>query len=72
MLKTKRLQTPSEDFLKLNGELDEYYYQRFGEIALQYRAYNGVREATDFFTVYDGDIPVALHVSDRLARTARN
>lgn len=60
MLKTVRLQTPSEDFLQLNEEPDEYYFRRFGEISLRYRTYNTVNEVTDFFTVYDGDMPVAI------------
>lgn len=47
------------DFRHLVSLLDDYYYQRYGEIALKYRPYNMVENIKDVYIIYCEKNPVA-------------
>ena len=50
----------TDDFLRLDRELDEYYRATFGAQADKYRPYASYESATDFFIAYEGGMPVAI------------
>ena len=65
----------SEDFEMLNTLLDDYYYERFGEVALKYRPYNTLQGIEDFFIACDEEKPIGCgcfrKITDAVAELKR-
>ena len=59
MIRMERSNKLTEDFNLLDNLLDEDYYERFGEISLEYKKYNTLERVTGFVLAYDGATPVA-------------
>lgn len=49
----------NSDLEGLVGKLDDWYFEKYGEIALNYRAYNALDDIKDVFITYDEENPIA-------------
>lgn len=58
MIEIRQYDTLTEDFKELDAMLDEDYYERFGQIALEYRRFNTLEGMVGFVVAYDGRRPV--------------
>lgn len=70
MIELRQFDHLTEDFAKLDKMLDQDYYERFGDIALEYRQYNTLEKVTGFVLAYDGAEPVGCGCIRRLGPDA--